>query len=459
MYTCSLNEAEGLSLVIKREDMTYQECVDYILSIPKFADKLGTDSLYEILGIMNHPERDYPTIHVAGTNGKGSTCSFLASILKEKGERVGIFTSPHLIRLNERIRINNEVISDDEFVDIYEKVMKVVNKASKKGIAHPSFFEFIFLMSVIYFDEKKVDHAIFETGMGGRLDATNILCPQICIITSVGLDHMQYLGDTIEHIAYEKAGIIKRNVPVVYFDRKDAATEVIADYCKQSGGILHIVEKKQYNLLKLTKKTIDFSFQSVYYRYDSLKIKKTALYQIENAVLAVRAYELLFYKNLSIDDRCDAIHRDLYVIRNGLKNMTWSGRMELIADRIYVDGAHNEEAIEAFCNTLEFMFSDESKILLFAVSEDKDYKNMIERLGRISFDEIILVRYNGDRSAELDMVERTFRHFSGSKITTYEDIEAGFEYAKTHVKDRLLFCVGSLYLVGDLLKIQEYGND
>lgn len=439
--------------------MTYQECVDYILSIPKFADKLGTESLYEILGIMNHPENGYPAIHVAGTNGKGSTCSFLASILKEKGKRVGIFTSPHLIRLNERIRINNDIISDDEFVDVCEKVIDVVNEASKKDIAHPSFFEFVFLMCVIYFYKKKVDYAIFETGMGGRLDATNVLNPKICIITSVGLDHMQYLGDTIEKIAYEKAGIIKKNVPVIYFDRKDNATGIIADYCNQIGGRLYIVEKNQYNLMEITKKTIDFSFQSVYYSYDSLKIRKTALYQVENAVLAVRAYELLLYSDLSIDDRRDALHRDLFVIRNGLINMTWSGRMELIADGIYVDGAHNEEAIEAFCNTLEIMFSDDLKILLFAVSKDKDYKRMIERLGRISFDEIILVKYNGDRSAELDIVEETFRHFSGSRITTFDNIETGFDYAKTHVGNRLLFCVGSLYLVGDLLRIQEYRND
>ena len=439
--------------------MTYQECVDYILSIPKFADKLGIDSLYEILELMNHPENNYPTIHVAGTNGKGSTCSFLASILKEKGERVGIFTSPHLIRLNERIRINDDVISDDELVDICEKTISIVKLASKRGIAHPSFFEFVFLMGVIYFDEKKVDHAIFETGMGGRLDATNVLHPELCIITSVGLDHMQYLGDTIEEIAYEKAGIIKKDVPVIFFDRKDKATDVIVKNCTEYGGRLHLVEKKQYKLLKIKKKTIDFSFQSVYYMYDSLEIKKTALYQIENAVLAVSAYELLFYENLSIEERLDAMNRDLFVIRNGLSNMTWSGRMERIADRIYVDGAHNEEAINAFCNTLEVMFSNESKILLFAVSKDKDYENMIKRLGRISFDEIILVRYNGDRSAELDKVERTFRHFSGSKITTYEDIETGFEYAKTHVDNRLLFCVGSLYLVGDLLRIQEYRDD
>lgn len=442
--------------------MTYNECVDYILSIPKFADKLGTDNLNRILSIMDHPERSYPVIHVAGTNGKGSTCSYLASILKEKSKRVGIFTSPHLIRLNERIRVNDNLIADDEFTEIFCEVMEYIELAEKRGISHPSFFEFVFLMSTLYFRRKKVDYAIFETGMGGRLDATNVVNPILCIITSVGMDHMQYLGNTLEEIASEKAGIIKKDVPVVFFDRKDAATGVIAKYCEKTGAILHLVEKKQYNLLKITKKTIDFSFQSVYYRYDSLQIKKTALYQIENAVLAVRAYELLWdmIKDHDISHDVisrDFIHIDLDKICSGLYNMIWPGRMQCVADRIYVDGAHNEEAIKAFCHTLEVLFPDEQKVLLFAVSKDKDYKRMIEHLGRIDFDEIILVRYSSDRSAELDVVESTFkevfRHLSVSEITAFDDIRTGFEYAKAHVEDRLLFCVGSLYLVGDLLNI------
>lgn len=456
--------------------MTYKECVDYILSIPKFAEKLGIDNLNKILDIMDHPERSYQVIHVAGTNGKGSTCSFLASILNFKGKRVGIFTSPHLMRLNERIRVNNNIISDEAFVEIFEEVMGYVNIAAAKGISHPSFFEFVFLMSALYFMKQRVDYVIFETGMGGRLDATNVVSPSLCIITSIGLDHMQYLGDTIEEIAAEKAGIIKPGIPVIFFDRKDAATEIISNYCKKAGAFLHIVEKKQYNLLKITKKTIDFSFESVYYRYDNLQIKKTALYQIENAVLAIRAYELLsdMINNHSIKT-CDFIHKDLDVIRKGLWNMTWPGRMECIADHIYVDGAHNEEAIEAFCHTLELMYPSEHKILLFAVSKDKNYRRMIEHLGRISFDEIIIVRYVGERSAELDVVREAFENtftnssiktveqFSAgeanedirnngiSKITTFDDIRTGFEYAKAHVGERYLFCVGSLYLVGDLL--------
>ena len=280
--------------------MTYQECVDYILSIPLFASKLGTENLNRILDIMGHPECSYKVIHVAGTNGKGSTCSFLASILEQSGKKVGMFTSPHLMKINERIRIGQKLILDEDFVEIFQCTMQYVELAKKKGIAHPSFFEFMFLMAAIYFQKQEVDYAIFETGMGGRLDATNVVKPVLCIITSVGLDHMQFLGNTIEEIAAEKAGIIKNGVPVIFFDRKDEATAIVEKYSQKAGAKLYLVEKTQYNLLKITNKAIDFSFNSGYYRYDDLKIKKTALYQIENAVLAVKAYELLFNMTNSI---------------------------------------------------------------------------------------------------------------------------------------------------------------
>ncbi len=442
--------------------MTYQECVDYILSVPLFATKLGTDNLNRILDIMGHPEKEYPVIHVAGTNGKGSTCSFLASILKQADKKVGVFTSPHLVKINERFRIGEQIIDDNDFVLIFEETMKYIDIAKQQGVAHPSFFELMFLMGALYFQKQQVDLAIFETGMGGRLDATNVVSPILCIITSVGLDHTQFLGDTIEQIATEKAGIIKQGVPVIFFDRKDVATPVISRFCKKMGANLHIVEKNQYNLLKITKKNIDFSFHSGYYSYGSLQIKKTGLYQIENAMLAVKAYELLLMnknrfcnlgkvKEQSLD--YSLTDKDIECIRTGLIDMVWKGRMECISENVYIDGAHNEEAIEAFCRTVKVLFPNEQKILLFAVSKDKDYSRMIEKLCEISFDEVIVVRYEGSRSAELETVEAAFRRFSSGKITAFDDIRAGFLYGKSHVSESVLFCVGSLYLAGDLLSL------
>lgn len=442
--------------------MTYQECVDYILSVPLFATKLGTDNLNQILDIMGHPEKEYPVIHVAGTNGKGSTCSFLASILEQSGKKVGVFTSPHLIRLNERFRIGNQIILDDEVVVVFEETLKYVNLAKEAGVAHPSFFEFVFLMSTIYFKMQEVDIAVFETGMGGRLDATNIVCPVVSVITSVGLDHMQYLGETLEEIAVEKAGIIKKDVPVVYFSRDKNVTDIISKISQKVGANLHIVEKNQYKLLKITEKTIDFSFDSGYYKYGSLQIRKTALYQIENAMLAVKAYELLLMNTNIFQSPCEIAddemdngltYTDIDNIMAGLRNMVWSGRMECIAENVYIDGAHNEEAIDAFCHTVEVLFPHEQKVLLFAVSKDKNYENMIGRLCNLDFNEVIVVRYEGSRSADVETVKATFRRFSSGKVTAFDDISEGFLYGKSHVKDSVLFCVGSLYLAGDLLSL------
>lgn len=440
--------------------MDYKESTEYVLSIPLFADKLGTDCLNQILDCLGHPERSYPVIHIAGTNGKGSTCAFLSSMLQAAGYRVGMFTSPHLIKINERMQIDEKTITDDEWTEVFEEVMHAVEEAKKDGIAHPSFFEFVFLMAAVYFQKQQVDYAIFETGMGGRLDATNIVQPILTIITSVGMDHMQYLGDTLEKIAFEKAGIMKKDVPALFFNRKDTATQVIVQQAKVVGAPLRLVEKSQYKISKISEKTIDFSLDSGYYRYCELQICKTALYQVENAVLAIEAYEQLLRQKNRVADMdsenesvCRLIDKHIDEIQTGLIRMVWNGRMQCIGSHIYVDGAHNEEAIEAFCHTLEVMFPKEHKILLFAVSKDKDYKTMIRRLSEITFDEIIIVRYEGSRSAEIETVRRTFGQFSKSKITSFDDIRDGFEYAKNHVRNQYLFCVGSLYLVGNLLSL------
>lgn len=439
--------------------MTYQECVDYILSVPLFASKLGTDNLNQILELMGHPEKSSPVIHVAGTNGKGSTCSFLASILAQSGKRVGLFTSPHLVRINERIRINDELISNEEFVETFQQVMDYIHLAEEKGIAHPSFFELLFLMAAFYFKKQEVDYVIYETGMGGRLDATNVVAPVLCIITSIGMDHMQFLGNTIEEIATEKAGIIKHGVPVVFFDRKGPETEIINNNCKNLDAKPYPIVGSQYKILKITKKTIDFSFNSGYYEYGNLKINKTALYQLDNAALAIKAFEILIHScndMYTVDrqlqqDNYELTDEHLDNIRAGLMDMVWPCRMECVAEHIYIDGAHNEEAIEAFCRTLEVLFPDEQKILLFAVSKDKDYTHMIERLCQIPFQEIIIVRFDDDRAAKTADIVATFRRFSGSKITAFDDIREGFLYGKSHVDEQYLFCVGSLYLAGNLL--------
>ena len=204
--------------------MTYEEAEAYINSVPKFTSKNKPENTLELIRRIGHPERKMKVIHVAGTNGKGSVCAFLSSMMTAGGKRCGLFTSPHLVKMNERFQINNIPVSDEIFLGAYDKVMKIVKEMQEDGFYHPAYFELLFAIGMVIFEEEGVEYLVLETGLGGRLDATNIVeHPIVTVITSISLDHTEILGDTIEEIAGEKAGIIKLRVPVVYDGREKRA--------------------------------------------------------------------------------------------------------------------------------------------------------------------------------------------------------------------------------------------
>lgn len=206
----------------------YKEAVEYLLNIPKFVKKTDKDTIDEVLKRFGNPQDKMKVIHIAGTNGKGSTCAFLNSILLAAGKSVGMFTSPHLVKINERIKINGIDVSDDEFLEAFKRLKKVLDEMQNEGFMHLSFFEMLFVLAVLLFENQKLEYAILETGLGGRLDATNIVKhPEVSIITTISMDHMEILGDTIEQIAAEKAGIIKKGVPVVYFGENEKVADII----------------------------------------------------------------------------------------------------------------------------------------------------------------------------------------------------------------------------------------
>ena len=208
--------------------LNYKEIVDYIEEIPKFTTKNPLDHTKELLARLGNPQNQQKVIHVAGTNGKGSVCAYLDSMLRAGGYCVGLFTSPHLVKINERFKINGQMISDDTFVQAFEQIKRIIDEAVAEGLDHPSYFETLFLMGMVIFQKAGVDYVVLETGLGGRLDATNTVDqPLACIITSISLDHVEYLGDTIEKIAGEKAGIIKPKVPVIYDGHNAEAARVI----------------------------------------------------------------------------------------------------------------------------------------------------------------------------------------------------------------------------------------
>lgn len=426
--------------------MNRKEAEEYLLNIPRFAKKTTHENLRGYLKLLGNPQDRIPAVHVAGTNGKGSVCAFLTAILEQKDCRVGVFTSPHLVRMNERFRIGRTVISDEDFERAFGQVYEVVRIGMEQGLIHPNFFEFLFMMAACYYAESKVDLVIYETGLGGRLDATNVLQPVLTVITSIGMDHMEYLGDTIEKIAGEKAGIIKTGVPCVYLDRPEEAAQVIEQVGDRMHAPLIRVEKERITIKEIGEETIDFSYGSQYDR--EYRIPKTALYQTENAMLAVRAAEYLLRQGAGPD--AEAEIQD--VIRTGLQVMKWAGRMEELEPGIYVDGAHNEPAIRAFCDTVSGLYADKDIILVFAVASDKQYNKMIHILcGSLPLQQVIVTSIGGKRATPLEIVEEEFKRNTEAVVRTIPEPEQALKAAGQLLTGHSrVFCVGSLYLVGEL---------
>ncbi len=426
--------------------MNYEETVDYLLNIPYFAKKIGTENLAGLLCRLGNPQDKTKSVHIAGTNGKGSAAKALSELLMKAGYNVGLFTSPHLVSINERIRYNNEEISNEDFVRAFEKV-------KEKFTLHPSFFEVVFAMAAVYYEEKRPDYVIYETGMGGRLDATNVLKPELCIITSIGMDHMEYLGNSLAEIAKEKAGIIKQGVPVVYLKKDKITSEIIentADFLKSPKVP---VEKSQYIINEIADKSIDFSFHNRYYSYYHLKINKTSLYQVENVCLAISAFDALTgHEGALLTERED-------VIKAALNDFKWEGRMEEIIPGVYIDGAHNEDAINRYIETLKALHNKRRKILVFAAVKDKAYDSMIRQLAYdISFEKILVTSVDNERKAPVDLIAATFLKYTDTDVEAYQNIPEAMNRAieyKAAIYDSAVYCVGSLYLVGEIKKWKQ----
>ena len=266
--------------------MTYQEAVAYIDETPKFTKKNTLDHTRAFLKRLGDPQEKMKILHVAGTNGKGSVCSFLASMLKAGGNRTGLFTSPHLVKINERFVVDEQDVSDEEFLEAFHTVMDCVEEMKEEGYPHPTYFELLFLIGMKLFERAGVEYLVLETGLGGRLDATNSVAhPLVSVITSISLDHTEYLGDTVAAIAGEKAGIIKEGVPVVYDASCPESAEVIRRRAEELRAPAYPITPKMYKISKTTKKHIDFSIDSGYYDDIRLSISSVAEYQVKNVFL------------------------------------------------------------------------------------------------------------------------------------------------------------------------------
>lgn len=429
------------------EGWTYEEVVEAVLSAPRFKVVPSVENMQQYLEFLGHPERDFRIIHVAGTNGKGSTCAFLESVLRENGYRTGMFTSPHLVSVRERIQINREMIDKESFVRCF---LKLKEAERKSGFPPMTFFEFILVMALLIFQEQRVEYAVMEAGMGGRSDATNALTPVLCIITAVGMDHMQYLGNTIEEIAKEKAGIMKAGVPCVAVDHDKEITAIFREEAEKTGACLCLLPEDSFKILKNTGKVIDFSVKNRYYMNSALSVCSKGRYQAENGTVAAVAAKVLFPEIL---DR---------VIEAGLFHAFWPGRMEEVAEGIVVDGAHNEPSIRAFMNTVRQDGQDKKgRILVFAVAADKDYEAMAEELLKDDcFLAVILTRIPYERMEDPKRVEPVFRAYTKKPVYTEESMEKAYKFALSlRREEEMIYLAGSLYFVGSLEKYLKGDED
>ncbi len=422
--------------------MTYSEMEREINEIPKFGAKASLSNLSAYLELANHPERNLRVIHIAGTNGKGSVSAYIDSILRQAGYTTALFTSPHLIKINERFRINFKECSDEELIDAWCQMKDFMKKAEQQGLQPLTFFEILFLMGMFIFSQKEVDYCILETGLGGRLDATVLSNPVLSVITSISYDHMGILGDTIEKIASEKAGIIKKEIPVVAVDENNGAFSVIERTAKEKKTPVYGLSSQDLTILKKYENKIDFSINSRYYKISNLEVKSYASYQVQNAALAVLAVHVLL-PDLSQE-----------VIRDGILGMYWPGRMEEIAKNVYVDGAHNPGAVRQIYNSVTD--SDKEWLLLFAVCSDKDYTEMIRILGMVPWKRIYITKIDSARGADTVAVKQCFKEVAGCPICEFESAGVAFKAAlqdRGDEKKENLLCLGSLYLVGEIKEL------
>lgn len=421
--------------------MTKDECEEYLLNIPKFKKKTklsDTKKFYEKIG---SPAINIPIIHVAGTNGKGSTCFYISQILEKHNVKTAMFTSPHLVKMNERFVFDKKMIDDEAFVRVFEKVKEECSflDEEEKAEMHPSFFEYLFLMFMIWAEEVKPDVIVLETGLGGMLDATNIFeKPALSVICSIGMDHVEQLGDTIEEIAAQKAGIIQKNVPLVLWDNGEKVNDVIIKTADEKKSKVYILKEDCISKVQNKENHIDFSLS---FEYDSdtcvrdlsVILPTNAFYQRINSSMAILSTKVFLGEKF-----------DEKLAKKALGEGTFKGRLEEIADGFFVDGAHNEDAVDRL---LETVAVTKARTLIFGACKDKDYPLMLKKIADSNaFDNIILTKVHSPRAADTEDLRKCV---GDRKVLEANDLAEAINISRQY--EGKVIIAGSLYLVGEAI--------
>jgi|SRR5690554_6658434 len=419
------------------------EFIKWLATQNKFSMKLHLTRIKRACELLGNPQNDYNTIHIGGTNGKGSTVNYLSRLLENSQFKVGIYISPYIISFNERIQINHQYISDEELVKYANYIYPVIRQVESELQDELTEFEVITLLTFVYFKNKKVDFAIFEVGLGGRYDATNLIKPLVCGITNISHDHVGVLGESLEEIAYEKIGIAKKNVPVFTIEEKKVVIDVFIKYCKKVNTTLIQCDKKEVKNKKI-------SLDGMYFTYKNSEIYLPMLgyHQINNAQLALNLYEYIMrLNNLSIDYENT---------RNALKKAKWSGRLEIINKDplVIVDGSHNIDGVKTLVDFMNFFIERGYSIhTIFAALKDKDSLHMLELLKSIS-KTLTLTSFDFYRAAS---AKKLYEQTNGVNVTYNENYTEVLNNKIKKINDKeLLLVTGSLYFISKVIaKINE----
>lgn len=424
---------------------------EYLNQIPMWAAKKNTlEDIREYLKVLGNPDESMKMIHVAGTNGKGSVCAFLTSVLTEAGYKVGTFISPHLVDTKERFLMYGEWVRPETYEYAFETVRSLSDHMTAKGYAAPTYFEFLFYMSMAINAKCKPDVVILETGLGGRLDATNVIKrPVLTVLTSISMDHMAYLGDSLAQIAGEKAGILKEGVPVVYDANCPEASAVIEQRAEELGCPLYPTAVNAYTLMSQDEPMTKLSVRTLDGGQLVVAIPSIAEYQWMNATLAIRALDVLRRTRIYPVTASDIIM--------GMKGSYWPGRMEEVLPGLYLDGAHNEGGIAAFARTAARMQQGSGRKihLLFAAVLGKDYEKMIAKLCQtLELTDVLVAQMETERTLDTALLAEEFEKEVSCPVERFADVEAAWKRLMS-VKDEedLAFCIGSLYLIGEIKQI------
>ena len=414
--------------------MNYQEALAYLNNVEFYGSKPGLKRVGELLEKLGSPQKGMRFIHIAGTNGKGSCAAMTASILKAAGYKTGLFTSPYLYRFNERMQMNGKQIDDEVLAELVTRVKPIAEAMDD----HPTVFELMTATALLWYKEEQCDAVVLEVGLGGRFDATNIIdAPEAAVIMNIGLDHTEILGDTLEQIAFEKAGILKPGTEAVLFQQGEGVTNVVRQRCAELGVPLHIPDFSQ----------IQSEFDSVYgqsftYKGESYALPLLGAHQLKNAATVLELVEVLRHKGWKLE-QSDVEH--------GLYAVHWPGRFELLSEEplFVVDGGHNPQCAETVAENLERYFPDKRRILLLGVLRDKDYAGLTEILNRAA-DEYICITPESPRALPAEELAAFLSRYL-KPVSVCGSIKDGVSRALDRSDEGSVVCaVGSLYSVGEI---------